>query len=230
MTFHEVRLPEDIERGANGGPRFKTDVFPLDSGYEQRNIGWANVRGDWDIGYGLMNMETTLAVTYVRKVLRFFMARWGRAYGFRFKDWSDYEIGSPSSPGTDYQAIGYGDDVTVDFQIYKRYTDDGGYNYDRTIYKIVTGTYYVYKDGVLQTETTDYTIDVNTGVITFVTAPASTGGSGPSGEEVVQVECEFDVPVRFEDDHLRITVEQAASGSIPQIPIKELRLDSTGDG
>lgn len=232
MAFHEVRLPDDIERGANGGPRFKTDVFPLNSGREQRNIVWENVRGEWDIGYGLMNMETELAVTHVRQVLKFFMARWGRAYGFRFKDWSDYQIGDPDSPGMAEQLIGLGDDVTTDFQIFKRYTDDGGFTYDRTIRKIVNGSYVVYLDGVAQTEGggSDYTIDINTGVITFNTAPASTGGSGPGGEEVVAIDCEFDVPVRFEDDHLRITVEQALSGSIPTIAIKELLLDETGDG
>ncbi len=54
-VFHEVRMPIDVERGAVGGPGFKTRVLPLESGFEQRNIDWSDTRGEWDLSYGLMN-------------------------------------------------------------------------------------------------------------------------------------------------------------------------------
>ena len=40
MAFHNVQLPEEVERGAQGGPQFKTTVFTLSSGYEKRNVEW----------------------------------------------------------------------------------------------------------------------------------------------------------------------------------------------
>ena len=223
MAFHEVRLPDDVERGVVGGPRFKTRVLQLESGFEQRNIDWIQTRGEWDLSYGLMSLEDNLLGTYINLVRDFFYTRQGRAHGFRFKDWSDFEIGDHLNPTTDNQLIGLGDDANVIFQIFKRYSS-GGIDYDRTVKKIVTGAVEVTLDNVLQTVTTEYTIDLDTGIITFVTPPASTGGTGPGGEEVVGVACEFDVPVRFDDDSLRISVQTFQSGAVPAIPIVEIRI------
>jgi len=200
-SFVEVRLPEDIERGAKGGPGFNTSIAPMGSGYEQRNSNWANARGSWDIGYGIQEKVDFKAV------LGFFYARKGRAYGFRFKDWSDYEITN--------QSIGLGDAATVDFQLFKRYSS-GGVNYDRIISKPVDGTLLVYVDAVLQTETTDYTVDYTTGIITFVSAP----GAALS----VNVTCEFDVPVRFDTDRIDLQLDWEDAGIFPSIPIIELRV------
>jgi uncharacterized protein (TIGR02217 family) len=91
--------------------------------------------------------------------------------------------------------------------------------------KIVSGTVNVLLDNVPQADPGDYSIDLNTGLITFVSPPASTGGSGPSGEEVVEVALEFDVPVRFEDDHLQITTQIFNAGSVPALQLIELRED-----
>lgn len=223
MAFHDTRLPADIERGAVGGPSFKTTVLQLESGFEQRNIDWVNTRAEYDISYGLMSMEDNQLETYIHAIRDFFYARQGRAHGFRFKDWADYQIGDPDDPSSNNQLIGLGDDSTVDFQVFKRYTS-GGITYDRTIKKLVAGTYTVYLDGVEQTEGVDYTIDIDTGIITFNSAPASTGGTGPSGEQVVSIATEFDVPVRFDTDHLGINIQVHSAGSIPAIPVVELRL------
>ncbi len=221
MTFVDVRLPEDIERGAVGGPRFKTRVLQLDSGFEQRNIDWANVRAEYDISYGLMAMEDPLLTTSVHAIRDFFYARQGRAHGFRFKDWSDYQIGDKDDAVNDNQLIGLGDDSTTVFQVFKRYSS-GGVNHDRTIRKLVNGTVSVLLDGVVQSS--GVTVDVNAATVTFDVAPASTGGTGPSSEEVVAIACEFDVPVRFDNDHLGINVLVFSAGSIPAIPLVELRI------
>jgi uncharacterized protein (TIGR02217 family) len=225
MAFHDTRLPDDIERGAVGGPMFKTTVLELESGFEQRNIDWSQVRGEWDISYGVLAMEDNLQGVYIHQVRDFFYARNGKAHSFRFKDWSDFEIGDPGDPAADNQIIGLGDDATSAFQVFKRY-GSGGYNYDRTITKLVAGTYFVYLDGALQTEATHYTVDLATGVVTFVTPPASTGGTGPGGEQVVSIATEFDLQVRFDVDHLQMSVLLFNVGSIPNMPLREVRLET----
>ncbi|MEE8608993.1 MAG: DUF2460 domain-containing protein [Nitrospiraceae bacterium] len=221
MAFHDVRLSDDIERGAVGGPRFKTRVLQLESGFEQRNIDWENTRGEWDISYGLMSMEDIALETNVHDIRDFFYAREGRAHGFRFKDWSDFEIGDFTSPTTDNQQIALGDDATTVFTVFKRYSS-GGIDYDRTIKKLVDTTVVVLLDNVVQVS--GVTVDVNLATITFDVAPASTGGTGPGGEEIVGIATEFDVPVRFDDDQLNINVALFNVGSIPAIPLKELRI------
>lgn len=219
MAFIEQRLPEDVERGAVGGPGFKTTVITLSSGFEKRNIDWERTRGRWDIGYGLTRRSQ------LEEVINHFYVMNGRANGFRFKDWSDFQIGDTDDDST-RQDIGLGDDSTTEFQVYKRYSV-GPFSYDRVINKLVSGSLTVFLDGVEQTVTTDYTVDLNTGIITFTTAPASTGGTGSGGEEVVSVICEFDVPVRFESDELPITTEIFSSEAIvsmSRIGIMEIRV------
>lgn len=199
MAFDEVRLPTCIEAGAVGGPGFKTTVITLSSGFEKRNQDWSETRGQWDIAFGIKEKDDLDAL------IAFFYARRGRARGFRFKDFSDFEM--------EMQAIGVGDGSNDEFQIYKRYTS-GGVDYDRVITKIVTGTLQVWVNGVLQPGS-NYTIDYNTGLITFTSPPA--------GSAIVSAACEFDVPVRFDIDRLGVNMQHLQQGSIPQINIVEIK-------
>jgi uncharacterized protein (TIGR02217 family) len=219
--FDNARLPEDIERGAIGGPGFKTTVITLSSGFERRNRDWARSRGEWDISYGMTHKSL------LEGAINLFYIVGGKADGFRFKDFSDFQIGDTFTFDVDTrQPIGLGDDANDEFQIFKRY-EFGALFFDREINKVVDGTYRVYLDGVLQTESVHYTIDINTGLITFTTPPASTGGSGPGGEEVVEVITEFDVPVRFDTDMLQISTEvfhEEAVISLPNIKLLEIRV------
>lgn len=201
-SFHNVRLPVDVEQGAQGGPGFKTTILMLSSGFEQRNIEWARQRGDWDVSYGVRTKED------LDEVVAFFHVRRGRAYGFRFKDWSDFEITA--------QAIGTGDGVNAAFQVLKRYTS-GSDTFDRKITRLVMGTLSVFVNGVLKTETTHYTVDLETGIITF------TGGNIPAAAAVVSVTCEFDIPVRFDIDKLNVKMYWEEAMEVPSIPILELR-------
>lgn len=203
MAFHDVRLPVDVERGAQGGPGFKTTVMILGGGFEKRNIEWSRARGSWDIGYGIDKKSAYVTVK------DFFYARQGRAHSFRFKDWSDFEIGTPGNP----VVFAIGDSSTTIFQLKKRYSS-GGVNYDRIIEKPIASTVEIYVNSVLQTVTTHYTIDASTGLITFVSAPGAVN---------IAAACEFDVPVRFDTDKLDINVEHFDAGMIPQIPVVEVR-------
>ena len=109
MAFHEVRFPDDISRGARGGPERRTQVVELASGDEERNASWADLRRRYDAAYGIRRADDLAAV------IAFFEARNGRLHGFRWKDWGDYRSGLPSAPVTPIdQALGIGDDDTED--------------------------------------------------------------------------------------------------------------------
>jgi uncharacterized protein (TIGR02217 family) len=207
ITIDNVRIDTDVERGAEGGPEFKTDVIVLASGEDSANQKWANPRRRWDISYGIQDMAD------LRSIIAFFKARRGRARGFLFRDWTDYELANEN--------IGTGDstdgsDGTAAFQITKLY-DDAVNPYTRTITRPTSGELIVQVAGVTQTETTHYTVDYSTGVITF------TSGNHPLTGEAVTVTGEFDVPVRFDVDFLEIRAQWAGAGSLPSIEIIELR-------
>jgi hypothetical protein len=44
-----VRFPDNISRGARGGPERRTQVVELASGDEERNASWANSRRRYDV-------------------------------------------------------------------------------------------------------------------------------------------------------------------------------------
>jgi uncharacterized protein (TIGR02217 family) len=201
-AFDSVRLPEQIEKGSQGGPKWQTTVVSLSTGFEQRNQDWPSQRCEYDISYGI----DTKTEWY--DVIKFFYARKGRARGFRFKDWSDFE-----SDGA--QVLGTGNGVLTTFQLKKKYTSV--VDYERTITRPVSGTVLVYLNGVLQTLTTHYTINHETGIITFVTPPPS------SPVTTVTAEFEFDVPVRFDTDKLTLDMQTADAMAVSSIPIVELR-------
>lgn len=201
VPFIEERFPVNVSEGSKGGPGFNTTVFTSQSGFEQRNSNWANSRAQYDVSYGIRDKVDLDAV------LAFFFVMRGRATGFRFKDWGDYQITNGN--------IGTGTGAQTIFQIVKKYTV-GANTYTRTINKIVTGTLQVFVNGVLQTLTTHYTVNMNTGVITFVTAP-------PNGQAVT-VTCEFDVPVRFDVDSLPISWEAFEIEGSEGILLVEVRI------
>jgi uncharacterized protein (TIGR02217 family) len=135
----------------------------------------------------------------------FFRSRYGKAYGFRFKDWSDYQAVG--------QNIGTGNGVLTSFQLTKIYTS-GAYNYSREIKKPVSGTVKIYLNSVLQSS--GYAVDYTTGIITFTTAPANT--------VLVSSDFEFDVPVRFDSDALTVRADGPGIFVWDSIPIMEIRI------
>ena len=207
MAFHEVRFPDNISRGARGGPERRTQVVEMASGDEERNASWVNSRRRYDVAYGIRRADDLAAV------VAFFEARNGRLYGFRYKDWADYKSSLPSqaiSP-TDQQ-IGTGTGSLKTFQLAKHYTS-GAQSWTRTITKPVAGTVRVAL-GVAE-QMSGWTVDTTTGVVTFTAAPA--------GGVIVRAGFEFDVPVRFDSDTLDVTLDFERLGSITAIPLLEIR-------
>ena len=207
MAFHDTRLPVEVERGAAGGPEFKTTILELSSGHEKRNIDWRFARGMWDLSYGIMDRAD------YEEVLDFFYARRGRAHSFRFKDWSDYEL--------DRQVIAQTDGATTTFQIIKTYGTAPD-TYDRELTKPVTGTVQVWVNSSPITQgggSSQFQVDLLTGIITLGSTLAAQNATD------IEVACQFDVPVRFESDSLAVQLEWSEAGSIPAINVVEVRVD-----
>ena len=207
MAFHEVRFPDNISRGARGGPERRTQIVELASGDEERNASWANSRRRYDVAYGIRRADDLAAV------VAFFEARNGRLQGFRFKDWADFKSCPPSqTPEATDQPIGTGNGSTTEFQLAKRYTS-GAQSWSRAITKPVAGTVTIALNGTPQAS--GWSVSTTTGLVTFDTAPAAGA--------VLTAGFEFDVPVRFDTDVLDVTLDLERLGSITSIPLVEIR-------
>lgn len=198
MAFHDVQFPADIAVGAVGGPGYHTSVVTLASGREKRNVDWSDARCVWDVAHGLKTQDQ------LDRLLAFFRARQGKAHGFRFKDWSDFAMAR--------QNIALGDGVTKSFPLQKTYADAAGYLAVRRLTRPVVGTVRVWLSGG---EQGGVTLDYGSGMIGFASAPASGA--------VIEAQCQFDVPARFDTDQMQVTVEAYGTYSWGQIPVVEVK-------
>jgi len=219
MAFLETpRFPDDIAYGSKGGPQYLTSVPMFASGREKRNVLWAQSRHVFDVGYGIRDQ------VQLDSLLTFFHAVQGRAHGFRFKDFADFHTGTPgghgpsgtpvTTPTKDDYSFGTGDDAETVFQLTKAYVK-GSLSTGRVISKPINGTILIAIDTVLQTETTHYSIDYSTGLVTFVTPPAAAEDLTWGGQ--------FDVPCRFESDQLTTVLDHYLHGSI-NVGLVEIRV------
>ncbi len=212
MAFHDIRFPLEIAFGATGGPERRTEIVTLGSGAEERNTPWAGSRRRYNAGYGLHSLDD------VHEVISFFEARQGRLIGFRWKDRVDWKSCAPGAAVTPLdQTIGTGDGATAEFALVKTYASGVG-SYTRAIAKPVADSVRVAVAGVEQVAGTDFTLDHTTGVITFV------AGHEPVSDTSITAGFAFDVPVRFDTDFLEINLAAFEAGSIPHIPIVEVRV------
>jgi uncharacterized protein (TIGR02217 family) len=200
MAFIETRFPTDIAFGSAGGPEYSTDVVITQGGYEQRNVNWSEARARYNVAHGVKTQVQLDAL------IAFFRARKGKADGFRFKDWTDYQGAA--------QLIGTGNGTATQFQLKKNYAS-GSITEIRTITKPVSGTVNIYLAGVLQSPSA-YTLNTTTGQITFNSAPAN--------GVAITADFEFDVPARFDTDRLSASLDSYGSRSWNDIPIIEIRV------
>jgi uncharacterized protein (TIGR02217 family) len=210
MSFHEVRFPAALSFGSAGGPERLTEVVTLANGHEERNAPWKHSRRRYDAGIGMRSLDD------IEVLIAFFEARAGRLYGFRWKDWSDFKSCRPSQePGFGDQVIGLGDGENTEFSLAKTY-QSGPHSYIRPIQKPVSGSVRVGVQGIAYADPAQFTVVVETGVVTFVDPPAL-------GVEVT-AGFEFDVPVRFDSDRIFTSLSSFQAGEIPDVPVVELRL------
>lgn len=192
---------------------YRTTVVSTEGGFEQRNQNWANSRRMWNVTLESWD-EARLATLHA-----FFIAREGMTYGFRFKDWADYYVGMKFVPGAglaydvpNIMPFGTGNGSATTFQLTKSYVS-GGITKVRKITRPISATVKIYKDGVLQTS--GYTLNASTGVVTFSVAPANGVVLAWAGQ--------FDVPARFDTDQMSMSIDGVVTGSWAGINIVELR-------
>jgi uncharacterized protein (TIGR02217 family) len=209
--FHEILFPLDIALKSAGGPERKTEIVALGSGREERNARWAHSRRRYDAGYGVKTFDG------LSQVVAFFEERRGRLYGFRWRDRLDHSSAAPGTSVTPLdQAIGTGDGVQTRFPLLKLYGAAHA-PYQRPIEKPLAGSVRVALNGVEQAEGVAFTCDATTGVVTFLS------GHVPGAGAAVRAGFVFDVPVRFDTDYLEVDLSAFAAGSVPRIPLVEIK-------
>ncbi|HMS95104.1 MAG TPA: DUF2460 domain-containing protein [Tabrizicola sp.] len=210
MAFHEIRFPTNLSFGSVGGPERRTEVVTLASGHEERNMLWAHSRRRYDAGLGLRSLNE------LETLIAFFEARGGQMHGFRWKDWSDFKSSPPMAlPEPLDQLIGIGDGVKTVFQLQKSYVS-GLQSYARPIRKPVAGTVLVAVSEDPKAEGLEFSVNAETGEVTFV-LPPELGTRVSAGFE-------FDVPVRFDTDRIQTSVASFQAGDAPNVPVVEIRL------
>jgi uncharacterized protein (TIGR02217 family) len=207
VDFDDVVFPGKISLASVAGPEFSTEITETAGGFEKRNQNWAGARLRFNVGPGVRTQAD------YEELLAFFYARAGRARGFRVQDWSDYKSCPVTAvPAHTDQVIGQGDGARQFFQLQKSYTS-GPVTYVRKITRPVPGTVRIGLGGVAQTS--GWSVNHNTGLVTFATPPAP--------GVVVSAGFEFHVPARFDIDRLEPIHLFPGAVQLPELPIVEIR-------
>jgi len=204
MTFYDKRLSTDLALGVQVRFRDAIDVTLTGGGHRTTNQNWVDPLRQFSFG------KTPKTRAEVRALNAFYLSVDRIAGEFRMRDPSDYEAAR--------QQFATGDDSTGPFPLTDTYTD-GGDSYVRTTTLPVSGTVSIWKDGVLLTETTDYTIDYATGLVTFVASV----GAGLALEWLG----EFDVRAAFSGPPQARSLAPDSGGGLFRIegwPIEEVRV------
>jgi uncharacterized protein (TIGR02217 family) len=206
QPFDDVNFPIAIGRTASAEPGFSTAIVTSAAGVEQRNADWAQGRMRFDAGPGVRSEAD------IQALVGFFRARRGAARGFRFRDpFDDSSSGMTGTPGFADVGIGTGDGVATRFPLVKHY-GEGDEAEARRITRPVPGSVRVGIGG--SERLSGWTLEEG-GVVSFDSAP-------PAGA-VVTAGFRFDVPVRFAEDRLEVTLASIAAGEAPSVPLIELR-------
>lgn len=203
MSFFENRLPERLSFGARGGPAFSTEVVKTQGGQRSSNRNWLFPLHRFDVSHGVKSEED------FDEIRSFFYNVSGQFDGFRFKDWADYKANrQPLTTIT----------LGTSYQLNRQYVR-GSRTFNRPIYKPVSGTIVVYRNGSVIAPA----VSTTTGVVSI---------TGHTGGDFYTWSGEFDIPVAFTSDILETVIEnKTGSGgtsdfliSWPSIQLEEIRL------
>lgn len=223
MGHHQVLFPTDISYGSQSGWGFDHGIVQLRSGANEYVSHHSDSTHYFDVAYGI---KTPAQMATVKQ---FYHARNGLSNSFLYQDPMDMDTSSTpyltdGGPGT----VATSDVIQVDgaaggetqFQLVKRYADAGG-EYVRTIRHPVDGTLVIEVEPISTgtpvaiVETTDWTIDLETGIVTLVSALTA--------NDIVRAGFQFYERVRFApeaDKGLSVTVDSFGSaGMSASVPL-----------
>lgn len=179
MTFYRALLPPCFDEGSEAYPVRPVDIVRSASGSPIRRSRRSQSYREFQVTFNTRRRNDILDIISHYEVMG------GSEHSFPMRDKFDFKSGQPDAVVTAIDATLLtttgtpADGVTATFQAQKQYrftlTDMTIIAVNRTIKIIKTGTLLVAVDGVLKTETTHYTVNYDTGVITF------TGGNIPAG-------------------------------------------------
>lgn len=192
--FLDIRFPERISLGAVGGLIWPLRRVRNAGGYVFRDQLSTQPEGRWEVSHAVKQPAA------YKPLRAFWMSTHGGAYGFRFKDWTDYTVSASEAalieiePGV--------------AQVAKRYQFGDEY-FDRELQKIVPGTFSPVGGSGLS-------LDYDTGLLTYSGEPDS-------------FTLQFDCPCIFGTDEMRaelITPQPNGEFLIgwSSIPIEMIRL------
>lgn len=228
MSYHPNAIfPDRVAMGSERISRYNTRVFTHESGATTRVSGWTHPMLAWDVSQGILKQED------VAEIDRFWRARRGATYSFRFKDWWDYHTnptGTTHNPG-DYtatvdqlsntsgrfipvEASETGGNYTA-FQMVKLYSDAGVDEY-RPITK---------PDGVTSSEITGLsgtlTVDNQTGIVASTTANNAATIAAAKWYGSFYVEAHFSGNI--DNQGMALSAADFNANSLPSIEIYEVR-------
>lgn len=128
MAFDNVRLDPTVSYGFSGGPGFRTDIATADGSWEERTQNWRKAKFAWNF-----SRDNWRAID-IGKLYRFYLARRGSLYSFRFLDHHDYSTAADdkAAPTAIDQALDSGDGTATAFQLRKQCALEAGDNQART--------------------------------------------------------------------------------------------------
>jgi uncharacterized protein (TIGR02217 family) len=191
MAFTDEIFPESISYGARGGlSKWKSKVIET-NGSEQRYQKRTSPKGRWSVGLDLMDPSEFW------EIYRFHIAMRGMVHTFLFKDWNDYK---GRMIATEEHPVFFTVDASpmpATAQLLKPYDTIGVANvFNKNIKRLKTGTIEIYNDTTLLTETTDYTVNLTTGLVTWQ--------GGYEGDVIVNDELKWDGEFYF---HCRFGID-----------------------
>lgn len=212
MAFLDITFPpHPFKPGTTAAPGYSIAVQRVSGGQEFKLDKWT---------YPLQSYRcviNTHVASEFYDFLSFFHAVRGRANSFRFIDPAEVSSnGFAGAPTFLDQTIGTGDGATTVFQLSKTYTYQSA-GAKRKITRPVTGTVLIGVNGVAQPS--GWSVNVNTGQVTFTVAP-------PSGHSVT-AGFNFHVPARLDVDAFEMVLgtrgPSAETLITTELPIVEVR-------
>lgn len=211
-------IPRSISAGSNFVVTTAVDMIRNPAGYDVRRQTRDETLRRADLAYNIRRIEDEEEQEAgLYEILKHFEVCEGPVHTFPVLDRLDHKSCSPNNyPAFDDVLLGEGDGVTAAFQLRKGYTIGLITKY-RTILLPVQDSVIIAVDGVIKTVTTHYTINYETGVVTF------TGGNIPILYAQVTAGFLFYVKVRFDTNDLSAVYEGFRVGSMGSIPVIEVR-------
>lgn len=195
LTFVDTNFPSNLTVGLQSNIFFNTvevtTPFAISDLFEN-GVQYGRLQYQFDAS------QMEIGGAEMAELKEFFIKY--RYKSFRLRDPLEYEVES--------ELFATGDSSTVSFQLYT--------NYD-TVQKPITkpvddANFKIYINAIEQTETTHYSVDYNTGIVTFVSAP----GVLPLTWDGI-----FDIHVRFDIDSLQASVTGLRRGNFTGIGMIE---------